>query len=1046
MVRRRLVSLTACALLVIVAWAGGGPGQVRASTITGRLLLETSEGGPAGTVLNAVAGLGDVTRFVTGTADFELYGPDDPSCAGAPAYSQVSVMSDGVARTTPGFTATKLGTYSWTVSYSGDATYPPAAIACGEAAWFSGAAMIAPALPTRATNGAMNHEPTHAWGTALNDTATPAGGDATGTVEFNLYSAGDPNCSGDPVYSQTVTLVNGTATTSPGYTATDSTIGYGGGDVSYRWTASYSGDATHPAALSQCGDGYSHVDELNLVQFYGSAANTAHVRPTFWGVTPDAGGTVTYTVYSFPTPVPWPPSCTTGGQDAGTVAVVNGNAGASNDIAIPAGGVLYWSASYSGDANNHAVVSECPWPQWAPAGGGWSEGLPTSASPGGPAGTVIHETASPLDTDGTGSVQIMLFGPGDPTCLFAIQWVTVPLVNGTATSPGFAASVPGTYRWSAFYDGGDQQAGVNDGASTYQCTDATVITAGPPGATAMGSDVPVATTPAGSTAALNVVFGQVDTSGQTSATVSTSGPAPAGFNVGGSPAYYDITTTATYSGTITICVPYNPISYADPSKVRLYHYDNGAWIDITSSVSAAAKTVCGTTSSLSPFVVGQPIQQSQSITFGPMSNQTYGAAPLTLTATSSSGLQVAYSASGPCSISGATLTITGAGACTVTASQPGDSSWPAATPVSQSFTIGQAPLTVTAPSPKLAYGTVIPALVPTYSGFVAGDTATSLTTAPVCTPTATNHSPVGMYPVTCSGAVDPNYSISYVGGSLGVVVVDRFVTPANTALTVPVPGVFALTNGSLSSVTISKAPQGKLVLQPSGAFTYTPKTGFTGADSFTYKATINGVAGPATTVTVYVLGTGTNCTSCNLSGLVVGSRALTGSNLSKANLASVVAGGSNLTGANLSSATLSYATLSGSNLTGANVSGANATNADLSKANATGANFSSSNLSGASLAGSNLTGANLSSVNLTGANLAGATTTGANLRGVTWSNTTCPDGANSSSHGNTCSGHLTVKTSRAAVGQIGMVGGDSSRMSAARADLQLDWLLWLTPS
>jgi hypothetical protein len=601
MFRRRLVGFAASALLAGAALMGSGPGPVRASTLHGLLLVEPSRGGQAGTVLNAVAGLVEI-RSATGTVDFELYGPSDPSCSGAPVFSQVAVMSDGVARTSPGFTATALGTYHWVASYSGDANNPPSVTGCGSQPLFNDAT-IAPVLPTKATNGAMNHEPTSpwSWGTVLNDTATPAGGNATGTVEFNLYPGEDGSCTGIPIYTQTDTLVNGTATTSPGYVATASSAGF---ITPFRWTASYSGDVNHPAALSPCGDGTSHVDELGLIQFYGSAANTARVRATLGDVTPDAGGTVTYTVYSFPAPVQWPPSCTTGGQDAGTVAVVNGIVPSSNDIAVPAGGGLVWSASYSGDANNHSVVSDCSWTGLAPAN---AEGLPTAASPGGVSGTVIHESATPLDSDGTGSVEFMLYGPGDPTCFFAINAATVPLVDGTATSPGFAASVPGTYRWSAFYDGGDQQAGVNNSAYSYQCTDATVITAGPPGSTSTGSDVPVATTPTGSTAVLNVVFGQVDTSGQTTATVSASGPAPANFNVGGSPAYYDITTTAAYSGPITVCVPYNPSSYADPSKVRLYHYGNGAWVDVTSSVSVMAKTVCGTTTSLSPFVVAQPI-------------------------------------------------------------------------------------------------------------------------------------------------------------------------------------------------------------------------------------------------------------------------------------------------------------------------------------------------------------------------------------------------------------------------------------------------------
>ena len=55
-----------------------------------------------------------------------------------------------------------------------------------------------------------------------------------------------------------------------------------------------------------------------------------------------------------------------------------------------------------------------------------------------------------------------------------------------------------------------------------------------------------------------------------------------------------------------------------------------------------------------------------------------------------------------------------------------------------------------------------------YAGFVNGDSASSLTAQAVCTTTATAASDVGTYPATCSGAVDPDYAISYVDGSVTV--------------------------------------------------------------------------------------------------------------------------------------------------------------------------------------------------------------------------------------------------------------------------------------
>jgi hypothetical protein len=78
------------------------------------------------------------------------------------------------------------------------------------------------------------------------------------------------------------------------------------------------------------------------------------------------------------------------------------------------------------------------------------------------------------------------------------------------------------------------------------------------------------------------------------------------------------------------------------------------------------------------------------------------------------------------------------------------------------------PLTVTAPSPEMDYGAAVPGLIASYTGFVGTDTAGSLSTLPTCTTTATSSSPVGTYPVTCSGAADSNYIFNYVPGTLTV--------------------------------------------------------------------------------------------------------------------------------------------------------------------------------------------------------------------------------------------------------------------------------------
>jgi len=81
---------------------------------------------------------------------------------------------------------------------------------------------------------------------------------------------------------------------------------------------------------------------------------------------------------------------------------------------------------------------------------------------------------------------------------------------------------------------------------------------------------------------------------------------------------------------------------------------------------------------------------SQTITFNTLPNKTYGDADFGISASASSGLTVTFSALNECSIIGNTVHITGAGSCTITASQSGNGNYNTATPVDQIFSIDKA--------------------------------------------------------------------------------------------------------------------------------------------------------------------------------------------------------------------------------------------------------------------------------------------------------------------------------------------------------------------
>ncbi|HSZ38100.1 MAG TPA: pentapeptide repeat-containing protein [Acidimicrobiales bacterium] len=126
-----------------------------------------------------------------------------------------------------------------------------------------------------------------------------------------------------------------------------------------------------------------------------------------------------------------------------------------------------------------------------------------------------------------------------------------------------------------------------------------------------------------------------------------------------------------------------------------------------------------------------------------------------------------------------------------------------------------------------------------------------------------------------------------------------------------------------------------------------------------------------------------------------------GANLRGANLI-----GGNMPGINLSGANVSEAKFTGDDLTGALFTGTSLFDTGFENANLTDADFSGDNLDGSNLTGADLAGTNFVDANLENATLfeaTGVSTT--DVTGVTWLDTTCPDGTNSNFDGGTCLGH-----------------------------------------
>ena len=126
------------------------------------------------------------------------------------------------------------------------------------------------------------------------------------------------------------------------------------------------------------------------------------------------------------------------------------------------------------------------------------------------------------------------------------------------------------------------------------------------GATSPGTNVAVQPTDSttGTTAPISLTFSNVTGGGTTTVTSSSGGaPPPDGFKLGNPPTYYNISSTATFSGSVQLCIDYSGVQYSNASTLKLMHFTGGAWVDVTTSNDTSRNVICGTTPHFSPFVV-----------------------------------------------------------------------------------------------------------------------------------------------------------------------------------------------------------------------------------------------------------------------------------------------------------------------------------------------------------------------------------------------------------------------------------------------------------
>jgi hypothetical protein len=242
-----VIAGSATTLSVPEGVAVAGPQSTQSAT------MSTSVSAPAitlGQSTSDTATLSGGTDAPTGSIVFKLFGPNDPTCSNAPAFTSAEQPVNGDGNyDSPSFTPTEAGAYSWQDLYSGDGHNAAITSACNDphetVTVGSGPAptSVSTSLSGGGHSGATISVPP---GTGVTDAATLTGANvstAGGTLTYNAYS--DSNCTTAAGSPDTVTVTSGSVPASAPVTLT--TPG------TYYWTASYSGDSGNGPSASECG-------------------------------------------------------------------------------------------------------------------------------------------------------------------------------------------------------------------------------------------------------------------------------------------------------------------------------------------------------------------------------------------------------------------------------------------------------------------------------------------------------------------------------------------------------------------------------------------------------------------------------------------------------------------------------------------------------------------------------------------------------------------------------------------------------------------------
>ncbi len=258
--------------------------------------------------------------------------------------------------------------------------------------------------------------------------------------------------------------------------------------------------------------------------------------------------------------------------------------------------------------------------------------------------------------------------------------ITEFVIPTPASRPLGIAAGPDGALWFAEFNG-NQIGRITTGGAITEFTIPTAssgpfgITAGPDAALWFTESAPLdgAAVPHGNTIGRITIAGVI-----TEFTTPTASSGPFGITAGPDAALWFTEYPANQIGRITTAgvITEFPVSTASSGPSAIIAGPDGAlWFN----ESGANK--------IGRITVPAPTKTDQAITFGTLSNRTFGDPLFTISASASSGLPVSFSASGSCTVSGSTVSLTGVGSCTITADQGGDDHFNPAPSVQQTFSV-----------------------------------------------------------------------------------------------------------------------------------------------------------------------------------------------------------------------------------------------------------------------------------------------------------------------------------------------------------------------